>query len=155
MALSDIWKGTIMTDQTAMPINDFCPLGYEIKTTDINGATWIVFDNELCDALEYPDILCELLPYDEKQVTMFENQPTTFISERLFYQIVLGSTATKAIEFRNWAATSLLWRWYETTGDPQDIYNAERLRFAPRSVMGAIEVIVSENLPISRQQQIS
>ena len=144
-----------MTTSTEMDINVFCPLGREIKWTEFNGTTWIVFNDELSDALEYPDSLCQLFPYDEMQVATFDTQPTTFISERLFYQIVLGSTATKAIEFRNWVATSLLWRWYETTGDPQDIYNTERLRFAPRSVMGAIEVIVSENLPISRQQQIS
>jgi hypothetical protein len=154
VALSDNWKGTTMTSINAMRINDFCPLGRRIKTSDINGDTWIVFDEELSGALQYPSGLRSLLPAHEIQKMDIDAQEVDLISERLFYQIALGSTATEAIEFRNWVAIKLLWRWYENTGDPQDIYNAERLRFAPRSTMGAIEAIVSEYLPISRQQLI-
>lgn len=143
-----------MTNLQAMPINDFCPLDCEIKTTDINGETWIGFDDELCDTLEYPASLYELLPYDEVQAIMYDNQERLFVSERLFYQIVLGSTAMKAIEFRFTVASDLIRGWYEN-GEPYDIQNAECLRHGTISVMGAIEAIVSEYLPISRRQQIS
>lgn len=141
-----------MTTSTAMDINTFCPLGFDIKTADINGDTWIVFDEKLSDALQHPHRLHSLLPAHEMQKMDIDAQEADLISERLFYQMVLGSAAAEAIAFRNWVANKLLWRWYENTGDPQDIYNAERLKYAPRSILGAIEAIASEYLPSSRQQ---
>tara|TARA_R110002020_G_scaffold47510_1_gene135140 strand:+ start:1049 stop:1465 length:417 start_codon:yes stop_codon:yes gene_type:complete len=138
-----------------MNINTFCPLGIEIKTAEIKGDTWIVFDEELSRALQHPYGLRGLLPAHEIQKIEIDDQETDLITERLFYQMVLGSIASGAIEFRAWVAKKLLWRWYETTGDPQDIQNADRLQSSPTSVMGAIEAIVSEYLPISRRSPIS
>ncbi|UWR38643.1 BRO family protein [Sulfitobacter sp. W074] len=140
-----------MTSTKAMPINTFCPLGYGIKTADIDGSTWIVFDQELSCALRHPSGLRSLLPAHEMKKMKIDAQEADLISERLFYQLVLASPAPKAIKFRNWVESKLLWRWYETTGDPEDIYNAERLKYAPRSILGAVEAIVSEYLPSSRQ----
>ena len=138
-----------------MDINTFCPLGLEIKTAEINGHTWVIFDEELLRVLQYPLSLRGLLPAHEMQTMEIADQEADLISERLFYQMVLGSAATEAITFRNWVASKLLWRWYETTGDSQDIHNAERLRYAAPSVMGAIEAIVSDYLPTSRHSPIS
>lgn len=138
-----------------MNINTFCSLGFEIKTAEINGDTWVIFDEELTRVLQHPYSLRGLLPAHEIQTMKIAEQEAALISERLFYQMVLGSAATEAIAFRNWVANKLLWRWYENTGDPQDIYNAERLKYAPRSILGAIEAIASEYLPSSRQQPFS
>ena len=138
-----------------MDINTFCSLGFEIKTAEINGDTWVIFDEELTRVLQHPYSLRGLLPAHEIQTMKIAEQEADLISERLFYQMVLGSAATEAIAFRNWVANKLLWRWYENTGDPQDIYNAERLKYAPRSILGAIEAIASEYLPSSRQQPFS
>jgi prophage antirepressor-like protein len=144
-----------MTNFNTIDINTFCPLGLEIKTAEINGDTWVIFDEDLSRVLQHPHSLRGLLPAHEIQTMKIADQEADLISERLFYQIVLGSDAAGAIEFRNWVASKLLWRWYETTGDPQDIHNAERLLHAPTSVMGAIEAIVSEYLPTSRHSPIS
>lgn len=141
-----------MTSTKATPINTFCPLESGIKTADINGGTWVVFDEELSSALQHPSDLRSLLPAHEVQKIEIDAQEADLVTERLFYQLVLASPAPKAIEFRNWVASRLLWRWYEATGDPEDIHNAERLKYAPRSILGAVEAIVSEYLPSSRQQ---
>lgn len=144
-----------MTTSTAMDINTFCPLGLEIKTVEINGDTWVVFDEAISDALQHQYSLRRLLPAHEVQKMEIDAQQAVLVTERLFYQLVLASPTPKAIEFRNWVASKLLWRWYETTGHPEDISNAERLKYTPRSKLGAVEAIVSEYLPSSRQQPFS
>lgn len=144
-----------MTTSTAMDINTFCPLGLEIKTVDINGDTWVIFDETLRKTLQHPYGLRSPLPAHEMQKTEIDAQEAVLLSERLFYQLVLASPSPKAIEFRNWVANKLLRRWYETTGDPRDIYNAAHLEYAPRSILGTIEAIASEYLPRSRQQPFS
>lgn len=99
-----------MTSTKAMPINTFCPLGCEIKTADIDGDTWIVFDEELSAAMQHPYSLRSLLPAHEMQKMEIDAQEAELVTERLFYQLALASPATRAIEFRNWVATKLLWR---------------------------------------------
>lgn len=130
-----------------------CSFGFKVKTAAINGDTWVVFDEELWGALQHPYNLRGLLPAHDVQTMDIDDQRSDLITERLFYQMVVDSIAAGTIEFRNWVASKLHWHWHEATGDPQGIHNADRIQYAPNSVMGAIQAIANEY--ISNQPSVS
>lgn len=135
-----------MTNHSTMALEAFCQFDQAIITKEVDGKPWIVVDSQLREHLSFPEGAFDLLRSHQHRKDNRSGKGTMLVSERIFYQVALGSPSTGAGRFRSWVADTFLWSWYEHTGDAQAIYDAERLRHGPRSIHGEIETIVSEYL---------
>ncbi|MFD0860565.1 BRO-N domain-containing protein [Roseovarius aquimarinus] len=99
-----------MTTSTAMDINTFCALSFDIETHfDGGGTAWFVFSKQLQDLLELPEEFDhhEFFDLEDWNLDLIERDDGTkaeieLVSEAGLYMLILMSEAQATQPFKSW-----------------------------------------------------